>query len=79
VINPLPAAGAARGGCPQLTAADVSQRLIVVMTVLGSSHCLQEPQVWELLQRMRDVVKPYGVELLGEVHECFNLNIEVAK
>jgi hypothetical protein len=40
---------------------------------------LQEPEVWDLLQRIRDVVKPFGVELLGEVHEDFNLNIELAK
>jgi hypothetical protein len=39
----------------------------------------QEPEVWDLLQRIRDVVKPYGVELLGEIHEDFNLNIELAK
>lgn len=40
---------------------------------------LQEPEVWDLLQRIRDVVKPFGVELLGEVHEDFNQNIELAK
>jgi hypothetical protein len=42
-------------------------------------HTLQEPDVWDLLARMREVVKPYGVELLCEVHEDFNRNIKLAK
>jgi hypothetical protein len=40
---------------------------------------LQEPEVWDLLQRIGDVVKPFGVELLCEIHEDFNLNIQLAK
>jgi hypothetical protein len=40
---------------------------------------LQEPEVWDLLERIRDVVKPYGVQLLCEVHEDFKLNIELAR
>lgn len=40
---------------------------------------LQEPGVWELLERIRQVVKPFGVQLLCEVHEDFHLNIELAR
>lgn len=47
---------------------------VVLMTML-----LQEPGVWELLERIRQVVKPFGVQLLCEVHEDFHLNIELAR
>jgi hypothetical protein len=47
--------------------------------VLCSFGWSQEPEVQELLQRIRDVVKPYGVELLGEIHEDFNFYIELAQ
>eukprot|EP00878_Enallax_costatus_P004272 GHUV01004502.1.p1 GENE.GHUV01004502.1~~GHUV01004502.1.p1 ORF type:complete len:701 (+),score=187.09 GHUV01004502.1:79-2181(+) len=45
----------------------------------GTSCFMQEPGVWELLDRIKEVVKPYGVQLLCEVHEDFNLNIELAR
>ena len=35
--------------------------------------------MWQLLERIRGVVKPFGVQLLCEVHEDFNLNIELAR
>jgi hypothetical protein len=35
--------------------------------------------VWDLLQRIRAVVKPFGVELLCEIHEDFNHNMQLAK
>jgi hypothetical protein len=44
-----------------------------------SKTCTQEPEVWELLNRIRDVVKPFGVEVLGEVHENFKDNIRLAR
>jgi hypothetical protein len=33
--------------------------------------CVQSPEVWDLLDRIKQVVKPYGVQLLCEVHEDF--------
>jgi sucrose phosphorylase len=45
----------------------------------GTSCFMQEPGVWELLDRIKQVVKPYGVQLLCEVHEDFNVNIELAR
>lgn len=39
----------------------------------------QEPEVWDLVNRIQDVVKPYGVEVLGEVHEDFHLNLNLAR
>lgn len=54
----------------------------LLMSAAGSHGCtclLQEPGVWELLDRIKQVVKPYGVQLLCEVHEDFNLNIELAR
>jgi hypothetical protein len=35
--------------------------------------------VWTLLDRIKEVVRPYGVQLLCEVHEDFLLNIELAR
>lgn len=35
--------------------------------------------MWELLERIRSVVKPFGVQLLCEVHECFKTNIKLAR
>jgi hypothetical protein len=35
--------------------------------------------VWDLLSRIKKIVKPWGVQLLCEVHEDFNLNIELAR
>lgn len=32
---------------------------------------LQGPEVWDLLARIKEVVRPYGVQLLCEVHEDF--------
>jgi hypothetical protein len=40
---------------------------------------LQGPEVWALLGRIKEVVRPYGVQLLCEVHEDFLLNIELAR
>eukprot|EP00879_Flechtneria_rotunda_P018528 GHRR01019441.1.p1 GENE.GHRR01019441.1~~GHRR01019441.1.p1 ORF type:complete len:547 (+),score=136.02 GHRR01019441.1:914-2554(+) len=45
----------------------------------GTSCFMQEPEVWDLLSRIKEMVKPYGVQLLCEVHEDFNLNIELAR
>lgn len=43
------------------------------------SRYAQEPEVWDLLARIKALVKPFGVQLLCEVHEDFNLNIELAR
>ncbi|WIA13184.1 hypothetical protein OEZ85_006776 [Tetradesmus obliquus] len=45
----------------------------------GTSCFMQSPEVWQLLERIKAVVKPYGVQLLCEVHEDFKLNIELAR
>lgn len=35
--------------------------------------------MWQLLERIGEVVKPFGVQLLAEVHEDFKLNIKLAR
>ena len=34
---------------------------------------MEEPHVWKLLNWIHDVVKPYGVELLAEIHEHYTI------
>ncbi|WIA16714.1 hypothetical protein OEZ85_013369 [Tetradesmus obliquus] len=45
----------------------------------GTTCFMQGPEVWDLLARIKEVVRPYGVQLLCEVHEDFLLNIELAR
>ncbi len=39
----------------------------------------QEPEVWDLLAKIKELVRPYGVQLLCEVHEDYQLNVELAR
>lgn len=45
----------------------------------GTPCFFQEPEAWELLQRVEDITLPYGVNLLCEVHEDYETNIKLAK
>ena len=46
---------------------------------LGTSCFFVEPEVWELLEFARDVLKPYNVEILPEIHEHYTIQLELAK
>jgi hypothetical protein len=61
--------------------ADIQQYSIPVFSPLVPVHCRmsQGPEVWTLLDRIKEVVRPYGVQLLCEVHEDFLLSIELAR
>jgi sucrose phosphorylase len=38
-----------------------------------------EPDVWNLLYEIQDIVKEYNVEILPEIHEHYSIQMEIAK
>lgn len=46
---------------------------------LGTSCFFVEPEVWELLEFARDILKPYGVEILPEIHEHYSIQLKLAE
>ena len=38
-----------------------------------------EPQVWDLLYEIEGIVKPYGAEILPEIHEHYSIQIKIAE
>ena len=46
---------------------------------LGTNCFFVEPEVWELLEYARDVLKPYQAEILPEIHEHYTIQLELAK
>lgn len=44
----------------------------------GTSCFFIEPEVWELLEECEEIVKPYGVELLPEIHEHYTMQTRIA-
>lgn len=45
----------------------------------GTRCFMEEPGVWDILAKIKDVTDPYGVQLLCEVHENYACNIELAR
>lgn len=45
----------------------------------GTSCFFIEPEVWELLEECADIVKPYGVALLPEIHEHYTMQTKIAE
>lgn len=44
----------------------------------GTSCFFLEPQVWELLQSCEEILKPYGTQLLPEIHEHYQIQMKIA-
>lgn len=38
-----------------------------------------EPDIWELLQEVEEMVKPYEVDILPEIHEHYSIQMNIAK
>lgn len=38
-----------------------------------------EPDIWELLHDIEDIVKEYGVEILPEIHEHYSIQMKIAE
>ncbi len=45
----------------------------------GSSCFFIEPDVWEFLKDCGDILQPYGVELLPEIHEHYTMQEKIAE
>jgi sucrose phosphorylase len=45
----------------------------------GSSCFFIEPDIWEFLQECNEIVAPYGVELLPEIHEHYSMQKRIAE
>lgn len=43
----------------------------------GTSCFFIEPEVWELLKESEDIVRPYGVQLLPEIHEHYTMQKKI--
>ena len=44
----------------------------------GTNCFFVEPDVWELLEYVQSILKPYGVEILPEIHEHYSLQLKLA-
>lgn len=45
----------------------------------GTSCFFLEPEVWDILKEVEEVVKPYGIEILPEIHEHYTIQDKIAK
>lgn len=45
----------------------------------GTNCFFLEPDVWELLEFLQDGLKPYGVEILPEIHEHYSIQLKLAE
>ena len=45
----------------------------------GSACFFEDPEIWEILDRVRKILSPYQVELLPEVHEHHTLQLKLAE
>ena len=45
----------------------------------GTSCFFVEPQVWELLAQVEDILTPWGVALLPEIHEHYTMQLKLAE
>lgn len=45
----------------------------------GTSCFFIEPDVWELLKECEEIVRPFGAELLPEIHEHYSMQIKIAQ
>ena len=45
----------------------------------GGSCFFEEPGVWELLNECAEILKPYGVGILPEIHEHYSIQMKIAE
>ncbi len=45
----------------------------------GTSCFFVEPEIWELLSFCADALKPYGAEILPEIHEHYSIQLKLAE
>ena len=45
---------------------------------LDTNDFFVEPDIWDLLDKMRDMAAGYGAELLPEIHEHYSIQFKIA-
>lgn len=45
----------------------------------GSSCFFLEPEIWELLDAVEEILKPYEVEVLPEIHEHYTMQMKISE
>jgi sucrose phosphorylase len=45
----------------------------------GGSCFFEEPEIWELLDHVKNILAPYQVEVLPEIHERYTLQLKLAE
>ncbi|MEK5419180.1 sucrose phosphorylase [Paenibacillus odorifer] len=45
---------------------------------MGTSCFFVEPDIWEMLNLSKEVVEPYGVTVLPEIHEHYSIQLKIA-
>lgn len=46
---------------------------------IGTNCFFVKPEIWDLLREIENIVKPYGVEILPEVHEHYTIQHEISR
>jgi sucrose phosphorylase len=46
---------------------------------VGSTCFFEEPEIWEILDRVKNILSPYQVEILPEVHEHYAIQLKLAE
>jgi sucrose phosphorylase len=46
---------------------------------LGTRCFMEEPEVWDILNWIHDIVKPFGVQLLAEIHEHYKIQLDLSR
>ncbi len=44
----------------------------------GTACFFEEPEIWDIMERVRSILSPHGVEILPEVHEHYSLQMKMA-
>ncbi|HCM22839.1 MAG TPA: sucrose phosphorylase [Ruminococcaceae bacterium] len=45
----------------------------------GGSCFFEEPEIWDLLHKIQNIVHPYGVDILPEIHEHYTIQMKIAR
>jgi sucrose phosphorylase len=45
----------------------------------GGSCFFEEPEIWEMLERVRNILAPLQVEILPEIHEHYSIQLKLAE
>ena len=46
---------------------------------VGTNCFFVEPDTWDMLQEVKDILDPYGVEILPEIHEHYSIQLKLAQ